>query len=308
MWRRCVRRRRSGPVRLASPRRAHGRRGAPGAHRLVFRAQLGDAAAEGSPPPIPPRRTHRRGEISADALGDGVRTLRGGMGEKRDELVAAVAREDIRVAQVPARDVHHRAQRLVAALVPQRVVERLEVVDVEEDDGERVPVAPRGGELVRRQVEEVAAVARAGQRIRARERPLPRERRLEVGVRPLQRGVDAHQLLLLPLPLGDVLVDDDRAGDGIVHHQGERRVEHDLARSVEAFDLDLLVRRRLAPADRPRSAPFVRCDRLAGAQPPPAILAERLRTDVARPCPDPLPGRVPEDDLPGRVEDPHPHG
>ena len=60
------------------------------------------------------------------------------------------------------------------------------------------------------------------------------------------------------LPLGDVLIDDDGAGDVLLLvPDGERGVQDDLVRPVETFDLYFLVYRRFTvPTRQPLYSPY----------------------------------------------------
>ncbi len=60
----------------------------------------------------------------------------GGLGQQDDELLAAVAGQHVLRTQVLAHDLGEVHQGVVADLVAEAVVELLEVVDVEQGDGE----------------------------------------------------------------------------------------------------------------------------------------------------------------------------
>ena len=81
------------------------------------------------------------------------------------ELVAAETREHVVAARRAAEALDHRLQHLVADRVAVAIVDALEAVEVEQEDGVRA--ARRGGELRRHveRLEQHAAVRQAGQRI-----------------------------------------------------------------------------------------------------------------------------------------------
>ena len=88
-----------------------------------------------------------------------------GAGEQHDELVAAVARDDVVIAQLGAQRVGDRPQLLVAGLVAALVVDGLEVVEVDQQAGERragaagAEISSRGAQVQR------AVVDQAGERV-----------------------------------------------------------------------------------------------------------------------------------------------
>ena len=153
----------------------------------------------------------RPGDLGAQPLGRGGRRAVGRvLAEDDDELVATEPAEHVVIAQHRAQSLRHAAQQLVAGGVAQAVVDDLEVVDVDEQDGDRADVRRRqqlgqlGGEL----------------------RAVRQARQLVVRRRPTQ--------LLGGSPLlGDVL----HVGDGqrfvlVVEHRHRRLRPHD--RSVGA--------------------------------------------------------------------------
>ena len=85
---------------------------------------------------------------AADPAGDGLGGVAGafevelavgasGSGDEEEELVAAVARDDLFRAGRTAQACRDRCEKLVAGLVAEAVVDELEVVEVDEEDGER---------------------------------------------------------------------------------------------------------------------------------------------------------------------------
>ena len=89
----------------------------------------------------------------------------GQVGHQHEELVAALSPDDVARAAGPAQALGDGGQELVAGLVPEAVVDELEVVEVDVEDGERSPavlhVRDRGVEPA----SELVAVGQAGQRI-----------------------------------------------------------------------------------------------------------------------------------------------
>ncbi len=126
------------------------------------------------------------------ALGDqlGARRQRELLGD-HDELVAAETPERVGVAHDAVEPRGDRLQQLVAGAVAERVVDALEVVEVDEQRRHRRLAATRAGEHLLDAVEDQRAVRQAGQRVvGGQERELllaPRE--LLVG--PLALGLEA---------------------------------------------------------------------------------------------------------------------
>ncbi len=93
-----------------------------------------------------------------------------GVGQRDDEFLAAVARDVIAVAAQAARQrLRDLAQHVVAGRVAVVVVERLEVIDVDEQHGQRAAAARRALGFLREHRIERAAVVEARQRIGVRE-------------------------------------------------------------------------------------------------------------------------------------------
>ena len=104
------------------------------------------------------------------ALGDAERLVGAHVGQQDPELLAAQAADEVvRAAHRLAQLGGHLAQHLVTVRVPAGVVEELEVVEVEHDDGGR---ARRADRVLERLVE-AAVVGQAGQRVALRERLEP---------------------------------------------------------------------------------------------------------------------------------------
>ena len=106
--------------------------------------------------PVEGREEPRRG-------GDGI-VLAGDVGEQHAELVAAEAGGEIGLAQARAEAVCHRSEELVAGGMAESVVDGLEIVDIEEQHGQRTGCAAPG-KRGRRVVDEPAPVGKAGERV-----------------------------------------------------------------------------------------------------------------------------------------------
>jgi hypothetical protein len=91
-----------------------------------------------------------------------------------DELVAAEAPERVDVADHAVEPGGDRAQQLVADAVTERVVDGLEVVEVDEQRRHRRLAATRACEHLRHAIQDQGPVGKAGERIvRGEERELP---------------------------------------------------------------------------------------------------------------------------------------
>ena len=101
------------------------------------------------------------GDAGPDAIDDAGRLLHAGVLEDQRELVAAQAEGAVRAAQGGAQHVADRLERHVALEVAVVVVERLEAVDVEDDEREALPVARGAVDLLGQAAGEGAAVAHA---------------------------------------------------------------------------------------------------------------------------------------------------
>ena len=102
---------------------------------------------------------------AADVLGDGARHLDLPVRQDHHEFLAAVAAEDVLVAELRIDDLGDLLQAVVAAGVAQLVVDRLEMVDIDEQHRQRRALAVRVLEGARQRLVETAAIQRAGQRI-----------------------------------------------------------------------------------------------------------------------------------------------
>ena len=119
-----------------------------------------DAAAEGD---LPVPSVHRLGEQIEDAL----RRVRGRLAvadvvEQHGELVAAEASGHVRAARAGVESARELDEHLVAGRVAQRVIDRLEVVEVDEDHRRGALVAPSARDRLTNLLREHRAVGEAG--------------------------------------------------------------------------------------------------------------------------------------------------
>ena len=118
-------------------------------------------------------------------------------GNQHQELVAAPPEDVVRLADVAQQEHRDLAQDAVAGLVPERVVDRLEAIDVDEHDRQRRLVAAVALQLAADDLVEEAAVARAGQRVGDRRSGAARSARTRAAVRAAQlvgHVLERHQL------------------------------------------------------------------------------------------------------------------
>ena len=104
-------------------------------------------------------------EQQADLLEALARVRERGVGQDEHELLSAVATGDVALAQVLAQHPARLAQHQIARIVPERVVESLEVVQVEHREAERGIPAQGAMQLAGEGVLEVAPVEQSRQRI-----------------------------------------------------------------------------------------------------------------------------------------------
>ena len=172
--------------------------------RVAF-ARLSNAAADG--------QRHFAFHSSAQAFGEEAGPFQVGLRHDHDELFAAVAGDDVGFAGAFVEQPRQLLQHLVAVEVPLLVVDPLEMIDVENRQGESRPVAVHHGELPGDGVGHAAAVVHAGQ-----------------GVRP-HLG-ERHQVGAL---LADFVV-----GIGDLRGQMERRLEDVLRFAAQFFPSGLV--------------------------------------------------------------------
>ena len=98
-----------------------------------------------------------RSTVRRIAVGDGERRARRGLREQDRELLAPVAAREVARADGRADDLAESPDRHVPGAVAERVVQPLEVVEIEERDGKRRPVTPVPRPLLDEPCFEVAA-------------------------------------------------------------------------------------------------------------------------------------------------------
>ena len=119
----------------------------------------------------------------AKPLGEDDSALARRLRKNHHELLAAVARHDVDLAHGLLEQRAELAQHAVAGEVARGVVDRLEVVDVEQQQRERRVEPPRAIDLGRQPIEQRAAIEHARERIGRRQRLEP----AVVGARRLER-------------------------------------------------------------------------------------------------------------------------
>ena len=108
--------------------------------------------------------------VRQDPPGDGVGLLGHGPGHQHGELVAADPERAVGTAQRAPEQLGDLGEGLVADGVAGRVVDELEVVEVDEDERDQVAVAPDGVQLAIELLLECPVVAEPGERIDERVR------------------------------------------------------------------------------------------------------------------------------------------
>ncbi len=126
----------------------------------------GNADADGGPDLLVAGDAQRLAHDQvAQLLGDADGVLRGRLRQDEHELLAAVASEGVTGPHGAADEARHLAQHGVAGVVPVDVVDRLEAVDVDERDAERLVVARRALDLRMQRGEQGLAVRDAGEAV-----------------------------------------------------------------------------------------------------------------------------------------------
>src|SRR6266700_2927028 len=103
------------------------------------------------------------GDVAPDPLcdGDGAAEMRARQDDQ--ELLTAVTRDHVYVAHALARDFGDRTDDVVAELARARVVEALELIDVDEGAGQRVVVALGALELLGESRVQVPVIVKTGE-------------------------------------------------------------------------------------------------------------------------------------------------
>ena len=128
-----------------------------------------------------------------EPLGELLGLLRAGLDRDHGELVAPVAADDVLAPQHARQPMGDTLEHRVADLVAEVVVDRLEAIQVQQDQGECPAVAARASELALDGAPEQPVVAQAGERILVGQpagRGLPRGPDVPLAAQPLGPGVD----------------------------------------------------------------------------------------------------------------------
>src|ERR1019366_6775314 len=102
-------------------------------------------------------------EVGDEARARSIDARRVRIEREHRELVSSEPRDDVRAAERFAEDVARFAKSRVASIVPERVVDRLQAVEVDEEERDGATRAPGNRELVRCQREECSTIAKAGE-------------------------------------------------------------------------------------------------------------------------------------------------
>jgi hypothetical protein len=167
----------------------------------------------------PEHRKPRPGDPDAKLLGDGSRPDEVRLRGEQRELLAAVARQEVAVAELFLHQARDALEHGVAGRVAELVVQALEVVDVDEGEGERLVGAVGALRLPGELVLEVAVVVEPREAVGERElgeHLVSAPQRLVLGAQPAIRLFDGGALALelepaLPEPLREVV---EGAGGG----------------------------------------------------------------------------------------------
>ncbi len=103
------------------------------------------------------------GDGASQALGNDPRVLGVGVGQQGDELITTEAYQRVGLSKRAHSASGDRLQHLVPGFVPERVVDLLEEVDVEDQEGERLPVRARFVHHIWCRLDQVAAIEEAGE-------------------------------------------------------------------------------------------------------------------------------------------------
>ncbi len=86
-------------------------------------------------------------------------------GRLDDEFIAADARDRVALAQALRQALRDDLQDIVADLVAQRIIDVLEIVEIDRGDGQQIVVAFRRGQRLLDPVQQQQAVGQVGQRV-----------------------------------------------------------------------------------------------------------------------------------------------
>ena len=168
--------------------------------RVVGRGQLGDAGGEVETRDVADRPSRdRRLDPPVELVG----LAEPGLGEDHRELVAADAARNVGAADDAEHPLGRLGEHAVAGEVADPLVDRLEVVEVDEHEAEAPVVAVRARDLAGQDLVEVAAVVQAGQRVEVGHSPgLAEAKRVVEG----GAGAPGDILDLVPDVLGELAV------------------------------------------------------------------------------------------------------
>jgi hypothetical protein len=123
-----------------------------------------------------------------------------------------------------------------------------------------------------------------------------------------QQPLRLAQRLLRSHAIGNVFVDDDRAGDATLLADGYRDGGEDPLAAVERLDVHQVARAGFAGAQRPRRRPLVGRDPLSRVMPASIALLVTLHPRRERSAPDARGSGVGEEHVAFRIDDRHPDG
>ena len=110
----------------------------------------------------------RHGELlhrDAEVFGALVRDIRAGVGENQHEFLAAVSTDDVARADLRLEQTAQLAQHHVADIVPERVVELFEMVEIQHDDTEGPGTTLGASQFALEGFFEIAPIEQSGQRV-----------------------------------------------------------------------------------------------------------------------------------------------
>ena len=112
-----------------------------------------------------PARTRCSRSVASSSAATASASLAARAAQQAGELVAAEPGDRVAAAQAPGQRARDGADQLVAGLVAERVVDVLEAVDVDHEQGAGAHAAARGGDLELELLQEPAAVEQVGERV-----------------------------------------------------------------------------------------------------------------------------------------------
>ncbi len=193
------------------------------------------------------RRLHLEplvGDGAADPLGDLEGLLRSRLGEDDRELLAAEARGDVGVAQLPLEDAGDAVQDRVARQVPVGVVDLAKQVEVGHDHRQRRARALRAIELLPERGGEVARVEEPRLRVDARLLLQGRDAERAVDEQERRHGHRQEQRIPVPEPgEGDAQHREHEVGGKALHGEQPGAAERVPARQVEHGGQERVVER-----------------------------------------------------------------